>query len=240
LVGPVLCDALAQETNSAAPSADAPPAIRSVTVTASAAEPSEKQSAAEKPSVTTNSPGIAEILKMAQAGVSKDVMKAYVERSSIAYDPSPEELIALKERLVADEIVTALLKRGAEVRAQTPTNRPVAAPAIVRDLSTGGYLDPDSYDFWWYHYAYPRALSYSYRTLYPYQLWPGYNYYEPFVGAPFYSAGVSRYGFSRRYGSPWSPARSRMFQPGFNSVRGGVLSRSTSRTSMSDRGYGGR
>src|SRR4030095_8003241 len=74
LVGPVLCDALAQETNSAAPSADAPPAIRSVTVTASAAEPSEKQSAAEKPSVTTNSPGIAEILKMAQAGVSKDVM----------------------------------------------------------------------------------------------------------------------------------------------------------------------
>jgi hypothetical protein len=233
--------ALAQETNSAAPSADAPQAIRSITVAASAAEPSGKQSAAEKPSVATNSPGIAEILKMAEAGVSKDVMKTYVEHSSIAYDPSPEELIALKERLVADEIVTALLKRGAEVKAQTsPANRPVAAPAIVRDLSTGGYLDPDSYDFWWYHYAYPRALSYSYRTLYPYQLWPGYNYYEPFAGAPFYSAGVPRYGFSRVYGGRWSAARGRMFQPSFSSVRSGVLSRNTGRTTMPARGYGGR
>ena len=234
--GAVLCGALAQDASSTARSADTPPALHPATATASVAESSGKQSAAAKTSIATNSPGIAEILKMAEAGVSKDVIKAYVERSSIAYDPSPEELIALKERRVPDEIVTVLLKRGAEVKAQiSPANRPVAVPTIVRDLSTGGYLDPDSYDFWWYHYAYPRALSYSYRTLYPSYQWSGY--YEPFPGAPYYSAFGPRYGFSRVHGSLWSSARSRTFQPGF---RGAGLSRSTSRTSMPSRGYGGR
>lgn len=112
---------------------------------------------------------IDEILKLAEASVSKEVMLSFVASSATFYNLSAADVIALKEKGVVDEVITALLKRDAEVKSSVAQARgTTAAPSIVRRLATEGQLDPESYDFWFYHYAYPRALSESYRMLAPY------------------------------------------------------------------------
>src|SRR5438067_13277482 len=63
------------------------------------------------------SPGIAEILKMADAKVDVGVIKAYIRNSPTAYNPTANEIVVLKERGLSDEILTAMLQRGGELRA---------------------------------------------------------------------------------------------------------------------------
>jgi hypothetical protein len=141
-------------------------ASTNATIATSAAAPQGKAPA-------TYSRGIDEIMKLVDAGVSKEIMKAFVETSSIAFEVGVADIVALKQRGVSDEVTAALLKRSAEVKVvigQQRERATIAAPAIVREFSTDGKLDPDSYEFWYYHYAYPRALAESYRTLSPYQL----------------------------------------------------------------------
>ena len=166
LAGPLLLCATAQDNKTAAPAPNQATKSAPATVAANA---KEKSNLGEEPAAAPLSPEIQQILKMADAGVSKPVVLAFIERSSTAYQPTADDLIALKKHGIADEVTTALLRRGAQVKAQTEEIRgtPIA-PAIVSRLSTGGYLDPESYEFWQYHYAYPRALAYSYRTLAPY------------------------------------------------------------------------
>ena len=140
----------------------------------------------------THSRGVEDVMKLADAKVSKEVMLSFVETSSVAYQPSAGEVIAMKSRGVPDEVITAMLKQGAKVKAQVAqARREVAGPAIVRDLSTRGNLDPENYDFFFYHYLYPRALSYSYKTLAPYS--PAYSPRNPF-----------RHSNESRRGNSWS------------------------------------
>jgi hypothetical protein len=195
LVEPGSSNAQAQEAPAAESSGKATPAAKSV------AKPDDAKSEKVKSPVVAYSPGVEELLKLADKGVSKEVMKALVESSSSPYTPTAADIIALKERGVADEVVTAMFKRAPATTAPTaPPNLGVAVPAVVRELSSGGQLDPESYDFWYYHYAYPRALSSSYRTLAPYQ--PGYSY--------------RHYGPPHRNSFPSVDAR----QSGRNAVRG--------------------
>lgn len=120
-----------------------------------------------------HSAGVDEILKMSRAGVSAEVLKAYIEHSPIAYNLNGADIIALKEQGVPDEVTVSLVKRGAELTAQVnqinqggpvPDNFPLAAtPKTVNRALVARALrarsGPESYDFWWYHYAYPRALA---------------------------------------------------------------------------------
>src|SRR6266436_1159488 len=54
--------------------------------------------AVKAPDLTVHySAGLYEILKMADAKVDPEVIKAYIKNSPIAYDPSAAEIIALKE-----------------------------------------------------------------------------------------------------------------------------------------------
>lgn len=145
----------AQQSTTPAPSA------------ASAASPSAAATATTPPASRSRS--LDDILKLADASVSKELMLTFVESSSGFYNLTASDIITLKEKKVADEVITALLKRDAEVKTSVAQVRgTTAAPAIVRRLSTEGTVDPESYDFWFYHYAYPRALSESYRMLAPY------------------------------------------------------------------------
>jgi len=143
---------------------------------------------------TKYSVGIDEILKMAQAGISKEVIKTYIENSPIPYNLSASDLIELKERGVTDDLTTALMKRGAVVRAQA---NQAAAPgsteprASASGASLGpdrrGHLDPEGYDYFWYYYLYPRTLASANQRFYssdaPLDFYPyAYGYYQP---APF-------------------------------------------------------
>ncbi len=132
------------------------------------------------------SPGVSETLKLFQAGVSQEVIRRYIEQSPTAYQLKAADIIALKEHSVPDELIAAMLKRGAELRAQAGlVNRATApAPAEARAAVPGvaySGLDPESYDFWWYHYAYPRALAAANQRLF----WGG----APYYGNSFYPYG---------------------------------------------------
>lgn len=76
--------------------------------------------------------GPAEIVKLVEAGVQPEVVKAYVGNSPVAYQLNADEIIALYRRGVAPAIIVAMIERGAALRAQTAAGRPgptLAKPA---------------------------------------------------------------------------------------------------------------
>lgn len=124
--------------------------------------------------------GIEEIVAMSEAGVSSEILIQFIKNSGILYRPTGADIIVMKQRGLPDEVIMAMLAREKEIEAQVEAARQqVAAPAIVRSLATDGRIDPESYEFFWYHYAYPRALSSSYRTL--------ARYTGPYFPPPFYA-----------------------------------------------------
>ncbi len=136
----------------------------------------------------TRSAGIEDVLKMLQAGVAKDVVVAYIQHAPIRYRLTPADLIALKEQAVPDEVTLALIKRGAELAGPggpgtagtSGDARELRIPARLAANARPGVMDPESYDFWWYHYAYPRALAAAnQRVLSSYAQLPPNLYYLP-------------------------------------------------------------
>src|SRR5690349_8417938 len=76
-----------------------------------------------------NSAGVSDVLKMVDAKVDPVVIKAYIQNSSTAYNPSANEIVALKQHGVSDDVLTAMLVRGGEMRAQSAQGAPSASPA---------------------------------------------------------------------------------------------------------------
>jgi hypothetical protein len=183
---PLVPSATAQDGQAGATPATAPTATGG-----KAGNPAKPAAPADKPSL---SGGIEDVLKMVDAGVSKDVIKTYIENSAIDYNLNAADIIALKERAVTDDITTALVKRGAEVRAQggqaggsaavaqaaPDAAGPNSAPPAYAAVNPGyAILDPESHDYWWYYYAYPRTLAYANQRLY--SSYPGFGYSSPYV-----------------------------------------------------------
>jgi hypothetical protein len=142
------------------------------------------------------SPGVGDVLKLLQAGVSKDVIKAFVEHSRVVYQLNAEDVIALKQQGGSDELITAMVKRGAPPAGYARRAPDAAATGSAQPANTPeSGLDPESYEFWWYHYAYPRALASANERLLssygPYFGYPGYGYsgygYAPY-GYGFYQS----------------------------------------------------
>jgi hypothetical protein len=138
-----------------------------------AAEPALSSEASPKKDTHQLPKYIEEVVQMSEAGMSPLVLTTFIENSGIAYEPTGADLLAMKKRGVPDEVMVVMLAKSAAIKAEYDAARKaaskrIAAPAIVRSLSTDGELDPESYEFFWYHHAYPRALAGSYRTLAPY------------------------------------------------------------------------
>ncbi len=121
----------------------------------------------------TYSSGIAEIIKMLDAKVDAQVILAYIQNSSIPYNPEATELIALKEHGAPTEMLTTLLHHGDELRlqmaqAQSAVNPASAAPAYDYALAaaapayTSGYSDSSyaPYPATYYSYAYGWPVGY--------------------------------------------------------------------------------
>jgi len=132
------------------------------------------------------SPGVSELLKMADAGVSGQVIKTYVECSTTAYHLTDVDVIALKKHNVSDEVVTLLLQRGAQARAAAAQARTEAlARALSAKRTVSGGLDPESYEYFRYYYLQPRALAGSSQNFYtPYPASFGYPYGYPLAVPP--------------------------------------------------------
>ena len=182
IAGLALCACLCGLLTIAALGQDAKP-IAAPTVSApvkdaAVAKPEKKDAPGAQP--TAYPPvSIAEVLKMIEAGVSPEIIKAYVEGSPAAYDPNAADLITLKINGVPDDVTAALMKRVAEIKAINQKKKADQA-AVQRSVGPVA-MDPESYDFWWYNHGYPRVMSSSYRQLDPY---PGGAYYS--YGGSFY------------------------------------------------------
>jgi len=129
------------------------------------------------------SPAIRDILKMLDAKVDIEVIKAYVRNSNIAYNPNASEIIGLKQHGVPDEVITALLQRGAEVRAQLAQSRQATAPAMPPNNPAPAYP-----------YDYGASLP-------DYNTYPAYPAYADY-GYPYY--GYAYGGYPYDYSYPWA------------------------------------
>jgi len=152
--------------------------------------PEQTQPTAKQPATS-----VEEILKMMEAGVSKDVIKVYVENSRSDYAPTAQDLIALKQHGVPDEITTTLVKRSAEVAAQKPQT--VAGSAMAPTNLDHGELDPEGYSFFQRYYLFPRTLGYVYDRLSVNYAQGSSGYYYP--ACPPFGSG---YGYPGRFVLP--------------------------------------
>jgi hypothetical protein len=120
---------------------------------------------------------------MADAGVSPEVLKVYVESSAVMKRPTGADIVALKEHKVSDEVTTLLIKRGTEAEKSIAEARNNAVARLVSSRRTAsGGLDPESYEFFQYYYLQPRAMASAYERLAPYY-YPGFGYgYGSFYG----------------------------------------------------------
>jgi hypothetical protein len=139
------------------------------------------------------SPAVGDILKLADAGVSQDVIRTYVECSATPCQPTGADLIALKQHKVGDDIATLLLKRAAQARVAVAQARAQAIQQVIsaRNASSGG-LDPEGYDYFRFNYLQPRAMAFAYQQLSPYY-YPSYGYpyrYGPAFGSPYFRRGM--------------------------------------------------
>lgn len=185
---------------SATPQLTSSASVKPVTVKVGQSEPSEP--GAKSP--TQYPTGVDEILKMVQAGVSKDVMKEYVETAQVASHLSAADILTLKEHGVPDDLTVALLKRGAELAAQAGgagasnvvparVSGTASLDALVTALRSGqlnpGHLDPEGYDYFRYYYLYPRTLAAANERLFSspsFPVCPGYSpgYWSPWAFRP--------------------------------------------------------
>src|SRR5689334_23028047 len=143
------------------------------------------------------STGIPEILKMIDAKVDVEIIKAFIKNSLVAYNPSAGEIIAMKDRGVPNEIVTAMIQRGGELRPSLSAP-PVSAPARPPYNTAPPYDYGAATDMAPYAPSYP-AYPYSYAS-YPYTsyVYAGYPYY------PYYSFSYSYWPYcSSFYGYPY-------------------------------------
>ena len=142
------------------------------------------------------SAGVSDILKMLEAGISKDVIKLYVETAAVPFHPTAADLILLKNRGVSDEITMAMLKRAGQPEASEKSGPSSAAgSAQPRVIIMPGYTgpDPESYVYFRYYYLHPRTLASVYQRLGFYGAPYDYGPYQPWQFGPGFSPGVSRW-----------------------------------------------
>jgi hypothetical protein len=125
------------------------------------------------------SAGLPEILKMLDAKVDSETIKAFIQNSTMSYHPSAEELILLKEHGAPSDVLKALLEhRAVAPAAVAPTYAPNAAqvaPTYANgEMPNYDYSNPD----------YSAAAYPYYSPYYPYY-YP-YSYYWPYFSVGWY------------------------------------------------------
>jgi hypothetical protein len=125
------------------------------------------------------SAGLPEIVKMHKAGVDASVLLAFVQNSPTAYHPSAKEIIYLRDEGVSSEIISAMLRRGGELRDRSAEatreerSRATPPPAAPAAPSTPAGPSP------------PQAAVPAPEVVYANNPYPGYTY-PTYVSYPAY------------------------------------------------------
>jgi len=104
---------------------------------------------AQAPSVPDNlSPGVAEVMKLAESGADEDVVLAYIQNAGSIFNLTADQILYLKDNGVSSPVITAMLNRDNALRNQpqtytydqrlyAPTGQPLVAPVpSVAPVST--------------------------------------------------------------------------------------------------------
>jgi hypothetical protein len=137
-------------------------------------------------SVPQYSPGVGDVVRMINAKVDLEVVKAFIRSSPIPYNPSATEIIALEQSGVTDDIIKAMLERGGELRARAMAAAQQNLGATPAMPSYNPNATPPTY---------PSYPGYDYGTTAG--SYPDYSYDNP---SYVYDAGYPYYGY---YGYPW-------------------------------------
>jgi hypothetical protein len=112
-----------------------------------ASSPAPTTESAPVPAGTTVKSPTADILRMVEAKLDPEVIKAYIKASPAAYDLGASEIIALRDRGVPAEVLTAMLQHGSELRAQAPQANPVVAAPPAYPGAASPYSQPSPYPY---------------------------------------------------------------------------------------------
>ena len=105
------------------------------------------------------SEGVDDVVKLQQSGLSPDVITAFVENSSIAYDLTADEITKLQNAGVPATAIVAMIDHGKELRAKLAPAAPVAnAPATAAPEPAAPVTGPRQEQRQW-RMARPRVPS---------------------------------------------------------------------------------
>ncbi len=162
-----------------APTAPPPPLILSGPTTPDAGTVSAMPPPPPAPATPPLTPAAQEVVKLAQSGVSEDVMLAYTGNSNDRFNLGSDQIIYLNDLGVPQAVVKSMIQRDTMLAATpAPTTPPVEAvppatppPAYIADQSTAP--PPPTYpDYNAADYSTPDASSdYFYSSLAPYGTW---------------------------------------------------------------------
>jgi hypothetical protein len=123
---------------------------------------------------------VATVVRLVEAGIAPEVVKGHIGNVFIPFYLPADHIIALKERGVPDEVLTAMLGRNQELRAQfaqiaappkpaapapqapaAPEGVPAYDPAMQATYAPEPAYPVAPYNYWWYYSSYPAfALAY--------------------------------------------------------------------------------
>lgn len=148
-----------------------PPAPAQPTATAPTTATAEN--AARKPRQV--SPGIAEIIKLVEAGVEPVVIEAYIQNSRTRFQPTADDILHLHRLGVSSQILTALLRHEGTGETKTaPVDRPPAEKSPAAEQTGGTKAQPPIYTYVYPPYSIPW-VTYP-RIIYPNYSWHGYRH----------------------------------------------------------------
>ncbi len=121
------------------------------------------------PSIPSTSP-LAQVIRLAQAGVEQSVILAYISNSSSMFNLDPDKIIYLKDIGLPNEVVTAMMQRDQQLQQQMTASayQPPAQPAPVPATTESPEPAPEPPPV---EQPAEVTVNYFYDTLAPYGSW---------------------------------------------------------------------
>jgi hypothetical protein len=110
------------------------------------------------------SPAVAEVLRLAESGVTDEVLISYVRNVQTPFGLSADTILYLKDLGVSTPVLTAMLNRDSELHSLAPVAPPPPPETVTQPPPTE--TPPPAYDT-----NPPEDVNYFYGSLYPYGSW---------------------------------------------------------------------
>ncbi|HZR21100.1 MAG TPA: DUF6600 domain-containing protein, partial [Verrucomicrobiae bacterium] len=120
------------------------------------------------------SPAAAEVVRLAEAGTSDDVILAYIQNSTGTFELSADQILYLRDIGVSSPVITAMLGRDSVLRGQPAPSTPAPAAPVVQapppePAPVSAPLVPEPAPT--YVSSPPPEVGYFYDGLSPYGTW---------------------------------------------------------------------